>query len=123
MEHYSFYNINKFFILIIDQTIISHLDKFINYEDTFPAMMNTAEELLDEVRNKILGDRQIELDENELVEIIFDRIYKFRGHETPFSLTDAVDFDIDIHDIDSEDYDSDYSSDSDSDYEYLTFNL
>ena len=33
MEHYSFYNINKLFILIIDQTIISHYDKFINYND------------------------------------------------------------------------------------------
>ena len=116
MEHYSFYNINKFFILIIDQTIISHLDKFINYEDTFPAMMNTAEELLDEVRNKILGERQIELDENELAEIIFDRIYKFRGHRTPFSLTAAINFDDNGYDLDSDD-DSDSDSDSDDDSE------
>ena len=66
MEYYSYYNINKLFIFIIDQTIIKHSDKFINYNDSFPAMMDTAEELLDEVRNKILGERQIELDENEL---------------------------------------------------------
>ena len=86
-------------------------------------MMNTAYELLEEVRWKILDNQEVEIDDEELVEIIFDRIYKFRGHRVPFSLTAAVDFDEDINDIDSEDYDSDYSSDSDSDYEYLTFNL
>ena len=116
MEYYSYYNINKLFIFIIDQTIIKHHDKFINYNDSFPAMMDTAEELLDEVRNKILGERQIELDENELVEIIFDRIYKFRGHRTPFSLTAAINFDDNGYDLDSDD-DSDSDSDSDDDSE------
>ena len=118
MEYYSYYNINKLFIYIIDQTIIKHHDKFINYNDSFPAMMDTAEELLDEVRNKILGERQIELDENELAEIIFDRIYKFRGHRTPFSLTAAINFDDNGYDpdSDSEDYDSD-SDDSEDDYD------
>ncbi len=116
MEYYSYYNINKLFIYIIDQTIIKHHDKFINYNDSFPAMMDTAEELLDEVRNKILGERQIELDENELVEIIFDRIYKFRGHRTPFSLTAAINFDDNGYDLDSDD-DSDSDSDSDDDSE------
>ena len=76
--------------------------------------MDTAEELLDEVRNKILGERQIELDENELVEIIFDRIYKFRGHRTPFSLTAAINFDDNGYDLDSDD-DDDSDSDTDSD--------
>lgn len=114
MEYYSYYNINKLFIFIIDQTIIKHHDKFINYNDSFPAMMDTAEELLDEVRNKILGERQIELDENELVEIIFDRIYKFRGHRTPFSLTAAINFDDNGYDLDSDD-DDDSDSDTDSD--------
>ena len=113
MEYYSYYNINKLFIYIIDQTIIKHHDKFINYNDSFPAMMDTAEELLDEVRNKILGERQIELDENELAEIIFDRIYKFRGHRTPFSLTAAINFDDNGYDLDSDD-DSDSDSDDDS---------
>ena len=124
MEYYSYYNINKLFIFIIDQTIIKHSDKFINYNDSFPAMMDTAEELLDEVRNKILGERQIELDENELAEIIFDRIYKFRGHRTPFSLTAAINFDDNGYDPDSDfeddsdsDTDSDDDSDSDSDSE------
>ena len=117
MEYYSYYNINKLFIYIIDQTIIKHHDKFINYNDSFPAMMDTAEELLDEVRNKILGERQIELDENELAEIIFDRIYKFRGHRTPFSLTAAINFDDNGYDpdSDSEDYDSDSDDDSEDD--------
>ena len=114
MEYYSYYNINKLFIFIIDQTIIKHSDKFINYNDSFPAMMDTAEELLDEVRNKILGERQIELDENELVEIIFDRIYKFRGHRTPFSLTAAINFDDNGYDPDS-DFEDDSDSDTDSD--------
>ena len=113
MEYYSYYNINKLFIYIIDQTIIKHHDKFINYNDSFPAMMDTAEELLDEVRNKILGERQIELDENELAVIIFDRIYKFRGHRTPFSLTAAINFDDNGYDLDSDD-DSDSDSDDDS---------
>lgn len=122
MEYYSYYNINKLFIFIIDQTIIKHHDKFINYNDSFPAMMDTAEELLDEVRNKILGERQIELDENELVEIIFDRIYKFRGHRTPFSLTAAINFDDNGYDPDSDfeddsDSDTDFEDDSDSDSE------
>ena len=117
MEYYSYYNINKLFIYIIDQTIIKHHHKFINYNDSFPAMMDTAEELLDEVRNKILGERQIELDENELAEIIFDRIYKFRGHRTPFSLTAAINFDDNGYDpdSDSEDYDSDSDDDSEDD--------
>ena len=117
MEYYSYYNINKLFIYIIDQTIIKDHDKFINYNDSFPAMMDTAEELLDEVRNKILGERQIELDENELAEIIFDRIYKFRGHRTPFSLTAAINFDDNGYDpdSDSEDYDSDSDDDSEDD--------
>ena len=97
-----------------NQTIIKHSDKFINYNDSFPAMMDTAEELLDEVRNKILGERQIELDENELAEIIFDRIYKFRGHRTPFSLTAAINFDDNGYDPDS-DFEDDSDSDTDSD--------
>ena len=116
MEYYHYYNINKLFIFIIDQTIIKHSDKFINYNDSFPAMMDTAEELLDEVRNKILGERQIELDENELVEIIFDRIYKFRGHRTPFSLTAAINFDDNGYDPDS-DFEDDSDSDDDTDYD------
>ena len=116
MEYYHYYNINKLFIFIIDQTIIKHSDKFINYNDSFPAMMDTAEELFDEVRNKILGERQIELDENELVEIIFDRIYKFRGHRTPFSLTAAINFDDNGYDLDSDsDDDTDSNSDDDLD--------
>ena len=116
MEYYSYYNINKLFIYIIDQTIIKHSDKFINYNDSFPAMMDTAEELLDEVRNKILGERHIELDENELAEIISDRIYQFRGHRTPFSLTAAINFDDNGYDPDS-DFEDDSDDDSDSDSE------
>ena len=49
-NHNSLYNINKLFIHIIDDVIVSHSDKFINYDDSYMSMMGTSFELPDEER-------------------------------------------------------------------------
>ncbi len=106
-NHNSLYNINKLFIHIIDDVIVSHSDKFIDYDDSYMSMMGTSFELLDEVRSKILGNQEVEIDDEVLFKAIFDRIYKFRNHRTPYT------FDL-MATVDLEDaYDEDYNPDSD----------
>ena len=110
-NHYSLYNINKLFIHIIDDVIISHSDKFIDYDDSYMSMMGTSFELLDEVRSKILGNQEVEIDDEVLFKAIFDRIYKFRRHRTPYT------FDL-LATVDLEDaYDEDYNPDSDENFD------
>ena len=110
-KYCSLYNINKLFIHIIDDVIISHSDKFIDYDDSFMSMMGTSFELLDEVRCKILGDQEVEIDDEELFKAIFDRIYKFRNHRSHYTFDLLATFDLD--DV----YDEDYDQYSDEDYE------
>lgn len=110
-NYYSLYNINKLFIYIIDNVIISHSDKFIDYDDSFMSMMITSFELLDEVRSKILGNQEVEIDDEMLFSAIFDRIYKFRGHRTPYTFDLLATVDLD------DAYDEDYDPDLDEYFE------
>ena len=105
--YYSLYNINKLFIYIIDNVIISHSDKFIDYDDSFMSMMTTSFELLDEVRSKILGNQEVEIDDEMLFNAIFDRIYKFRRHRTQYTFDLMAT--VDLEDV----YDEGYDPDSD----------
>ena len=113
-NYYSLYNINKLFIYIIDNVIISHSDKFINYDDSFMSMMTTSFELLDEVRSKILDNQEVEIDDEMLFSAIFDRIYKFRRHRTPYTFDLLATVDLD--DAYDEGYDSDSDENFDDDY-------
>lgn len=110
-NYYSLYNINKLFIYIIDNVIISHSDKFIDYNDSFMSMMTTSFELLDEVKSKILGNREIEIDDEVLFKAIFDRIYKFRRHRTPYT------FDLLGTFVLEDAYDEYYDPDSDENFD------
>ena len=75
------------------------------------SMMTTSFELLDEVRSKILGNQEVEIDDEVLFSAIFDRIYKFRRHRTPYT------FDL-LATVDLEDeYDENYNSDSDENFD------
>ena len=113
-NYYSLYNINKLFIYIIDNVIISHSDKFIDYDDSFMSMMTTSFELLDEVRSKILDNQEVEIDDEMLFSAIFDRIYKFRRHRTPYTFNLLATVDLD--DVYDEGYDSDSDENFDDDY-------
>ncbi len=110
-NHYSLYNINKLFIHIIDDVIISHSDKFINYDDSFMSMMGTSLELLDEVRCKILDNQEVEIDDEVLFKAIFDRINKFRNHRSSYTFDLLATFDLE------DAYDEDYNPDSDENFD------